>query len=165
MNREARVTEVWFAGAHSNIGGGYQQDGLSDVTMQFSIDWIRALPLTLDIKSALAIDYASLIPSCHSYAICPTSIAIQPNPLCRNHQQDRWLLAHRITLSDRICCVLEQDKIAPTRTPIIHKAVITRTMHIPHYQPRSLSSVRYQVIDNTQQVHAVRDHQNHTLEV
>lgn len=30
-----RVTEVWFSGNHSNVGGGYETDGLSDVTLDF----------------------------------------------------------------------------------------------------------------------------------
>lgn len=31
-----RITQVWFAGAHSNVGGGYAKDGLSYV----ALDWI-----------------------------------------------------------------------------------------------------------------------------
>jgi hypothetical protein len=34
----ARVEQVWFAGAHSNVGGGYPQQGMSLVTL----DWMMA---------------------------------------------------------------------------------------------------------------------------
>ncbi len=33
---EERISQVWFAGVHSNVGGGYPDDGLSFV----SLDWI-----------------------------------------------------------------------------------------------------------------------------
>ena len=35
FNKDKRVTEVWFAGVHSDIGGGYWFDGLSDITLKF----------------------------------------------------------------------------------------------------------------------------------
>ncbi len=33
---KSRVTQVWFAGAHSNVGGGYPQQGMSLV----ALDWM-----------------------------------------------------------------------------------------------------------------------------
>ncbi|QDT07270.1 putative deoxyribonuclease RhsB [Rubripirellula lacrimiformis] len=35
------VTEVWFAGAHSNVGGGYLDRGLSDIALGWMIDRAR----------------------------------------------------------------------------------------------------------------------------
>ena len=34
FNRDPRVTEIWCPGNHSDIGGGYYHDGLSDNTLQ-----------------------------------------------------------------------------------------------------------------------------------
>jgi uncharacterized protein (DUF2235 family) len=34
---EKRVLEVWFAGVHSDIGGGYERRGLSNITLQWMI--------------------------------------------------------------------------------------------------------------------------------
>jgi hypothetical protein len=34
---DAVVEQVWFAGAHSNIGGGYEHSGLSDLTLTWMI--------------------------------------------------------------------------------------------------------------------------------
>jgi hypothetical protein len=34
-NRPERIVEVWFAGDHANIGGGWATDRLSDITMDF----------------------------------------------------------------------------------------------------------------------------------
>ena len=37
-----RISQVWFTGVHSDIGGGYPQDGLSYVTFDWMLD--RAKP-------------------------------------------------------------------------------------------------------------------------
>ena len=44
MNQDERVTEVWFPGAHSDVGGGYNFDGLSDNALRFFLDWFEDLP-------------------------------------------------------------------------------------------------------------------------
>ena len=36
-----RILEVWFLGVHSDIGGGYWFDGLSDVALEFMIQECR----------------------------------------------------------------------------------------------------------------------------
>lgn len=41
MNREDKVTEVWFPGAHSDVGGGFAKRGLSDIALQFIVEQIR----------------------------------------------------------------------------------------------------------------------------
>jgi uncharacterized protein (DUF2235 family) len=33
--RDERISQVWFAGVHSNVGGGYPNDGLSYVSLQW----------------------------------------------------------------------------------------------------------------------------------
>jgi len=38
MNQETRVNEVWFPGVHSDIGGGYDKDGLSDNALSYMLD-------------------------------------------------------------------------------------------------------------------------------
>lgn len=36
------VEQRWFAGVHSNVGGGYKQKGLSDITLRWMLDKLRA---------------------------------------------------------------------------------------------------------------------------
>jgi uncharacterized protein (DUF2235 family) len=45
---EERLSQVWFAGMHSDVGGGYSQDGLSFVTLDWMMD--RALVYGLRLK-------------------------------------------------------------------------------------------------------------------
>jgi len=42
------LEQVWFAGAHSNVGGGYPDAGLSDIALQWMADKAQACGLALD---------------------------------------------------------------------------------------------------------------------
>ncbi len=37
-NKDTRVQQLWFAGVHSDIGGGYSESGLSDIALQWMVD-------------------------------------------------------------------------------------------------------------------------------
>ncbi|MGE0626640.1 MAG: DUF2235 domain-containing protein [Hyphomicrobiaceae bacterium] len=41
-NRPERIVEVWFAGDHANIGGGWAADRLSDITLDFLLSRISS---------------------------------------------------------------------------------------------------------------------------
>jgi uncharacterized protein (DUF2235 family) len=43
-----RLSQVWFTGVHSDVGGGYSQNGLSYVTLEWMMDRARAYDLLLD---------------------------------------------------------------------------------------------------------------------
>jgi uncharacterized protein (DUF2235 family) len=45
---EARISQVWFAGVHSNVGGGYPEDQLSLVTLDWMISQLRPTGVRLD---------------------------------------------------------------------------------------------------------------------
>jgi uncharacterized protein (DUF2235 family) len=37
-NSDQRVRQLWFAGVHSDVGGGYTEKGLSDITLRWMVD-------------------------------------------------------------------------------------------------------------------------------
>ncbi len=37
-NKNERVTQTWFPGVHSDVGGGYDESGLSDIALKWMID-------------------------------------------------------------------------------------------------------------------------------
>ncbi|MFI6368397.1 DUF2235 domain-containing protein [Nocardia sp. NPDC050630] len=43
-----RVKQVWFEGVHSDIGGGYQECGLSDITLRWMVEQAEAVGLVFD---------------------------------------------------------------------------------------------------------------------
>lgn len=54
---DPRVTQVWFAGVHGNVGGGYADVGLSDIALQWMV--LRGLDHGLDFKEQ---DFYKLAP-------------------------------------------------------------------------------------------------------
>jgi uncharacterized protein (DUF2235 family) len=44
---QARITQVWFAGVHSNVGGGYPEDQLSNVSLEWMMQHARQAGLDL----------------------------------------------------------------------------------------------------------------------
>lgn len=45
---DSRVLQVWFAGVHSDVGGGYKKQGLSDIALEWMI--YRAFSHGLEFK-------------------------------------------------------------------------------------------------------------------
>jgi len=133
-----RVTELWFAGAHSDVGGGYRYDGLSDITLHFLLDEFSRRGLGLDVRSPLAIDFNS--DACRKLGLSYDDIAIQPNPLERDHQQERsWLLEWTLTDRDLRVHVEDDNSADPPPLPQVHYTVVERIHGDNDYRPVSLS--------------------------
>jgi len=62
-NKDDRVTQVWFPGVHSDVGGGYNETGLSDGALKWMIDHAQAHGLRFKVSAinALAIDPAGML--------------------------------------------------------------------------------------------------------
>ena len=50
--KKTQVEQVWFAGAHSNVGGGYERAGLADVALDWMMAKIGQDELGLEFKSS-----------------------------------------------------------------------------------------------------------------
>lgn len=55
-NARDNVRQVWFSGCHSDVGGGYPEAGLSDITLQWIAQEIK------DIDAAFPFDLSTLDP-------------------------------------------------------------------------------------------------------
>ena len=75
FNHDERITEIWFAGVHSDIGGSYWFDGLSDITLQFMLDSISNELAIMPVK---AIDYEALSINGAQDSICVDDLNIKP---------------------------------------------------------------------------------------
>lgn len=55
LENNARVNQQWFAGVHSDVGGGYKESDLSDITLKWMIDqaWSRGLRIKASAVRAL----------------------------------------------------------------------------------------------------------------
>ena len=147
---ESRITELWFAGAHSDVGGGYYRDGLSDVTLSYLINWITyqvkmfdLLDPELKMPSEKALQKA--LPLRLKNIIGLDDLQREANALGKNHQQDRWPIVDWLTLEDRVCCVIDKDKLSSKHKPVIHNSITERIAFDKDYRPKSLANVSHNV--------------------
>ena len=70
---DRRLSQVWFIGVHSDVGGGYPQDGLSYVTLDWMFDRAEPYgllfdPLQLQLMRSMVNRYDKLNDSRHGFA-------------------------------------------------------------------------------------------------
>lgn len=51
LTNRPRFLEVWFAGVHSDVGGGYEEIGLSDIALEWMLQESRAHGLLLNLHA------------------------------------------------------------------------------------------------------------------
>ena len=144
MNHEDRVTEIWFPGAHSDIGGGFWRDGLSDIALEFMIGQIRKRT-GLKFIAANKVDFDHL--KHDEYKIDFEDLDIKPNVKSESHQQDRWGPVSLLTLSPRTIRVNIRDERSK-EPAIIHKSVFERIEKVIDYRPKSLKGVQHRIVND-----------------
>lgn len=151
MNHDPdRILELWFAGAHSDVGGGYYRDGLSDLSLSHAMKWLGFMSRTqgmpeIDFHMPSQEEIDSVCPASLKGMIGIDDLQRNPNPLGKNHQQDRWPVIDWLTLYDRICCVNVNDKPSKNEFPIIHHAITERLYRDDDYRPKSLANTKHYV--------------------
>ncbi|MBF0311605.1 MAG: DUF2235 domain-containing protein [Magnetococcales bacterium] len=136
MRADPRVTEVWFAGAHSDIGGGYYRDGLSDITLNFLIDELQRRGLGLQVRKPEEIDYDTA--DMQQVGLQLDDVAIDPNPLDKSHQQK--LIEHRTV------------KVDGDARPLVHESAVQRIHGYVGYRPVALKNVAHCIVNGQCQV-------------
>jgi uncharacterized protein (DUF2235 family) len=105
------LEQVWFAGVHSNIGGGYPSAGLSDLALAWMCDKAKA--------SGLAIGAVSLRPDTHE--------------IPEESRKGFYLLIPRLF---RPINIPDPEK-GPT-FEMLHPSVVEKYQRDPSYRPRNL---------------------------
>ncbi|MCP3876630.1 MAG: DUF2235 domain-containing protein [Desulfobacteraceae bacterium] len=146
MNKDDRVLEVWFPGAHSDVGGGYFYDGLSDTSLRFFLDWFEGLDLGIKFLSSKTIQYEKLVDEDAKYSIGSDDIQVDPDIFGRNHQQDRNIIVALVTLTNRRCCVIQDDKVKEDEKPLIHWSLAQRISGDRNYRPKSLENLKHRIL-------------------
>ncbi|GGN38512.1 MULTISPECIES: T6SS phospholipase effector Tle1-like catalytic domain-containing protein [Marinomonas] len=119
INHDGRALEIWLAGVHSDIGGGYRKDGIGDIVLRLLIDWIEQQTKQHTYQKARL---AKSQPP-HWQPL----LTIEPKHLGKIHYQQRNLNIWRdLTLAPRHCCVLENDQPNHTLSPHWHHSVTQR---------------------------------------
>jgi len=141
FNQDKRVTEVWFAGVHSDIGGSYWFDGLSDITLQFMLDHISEYLTVLAIDN---INYDDLKIQGAQDVICLDDLAVKPLPQGKLHTQVRTKTNASI-LAPRLVRININD-VKSQFIPIIHHTVVERYKDVMDYRPYALRDTNFRVM-------------------
>jgi uncharacterized protein (DUF2235 family) len=119
------VEQVWFTGVHSDVGGGYSDHRLADVTLTWMVDRARRFGLALDLPEGIA-----------------------PDPLGLRHLAMsgvyRWLPRHQRVPADGTTVassVVERqrryrDAPRPFRAVVANPARVTDVEHVVRGSPR-----------------------------
>lgn len=125
MNAQDSVEEVWFPGVHSDVGGGYSESGISDISLRYMMDQAEGLGLRFD----------------------PTEAAkVKPNitDLIHDRVREDWALR----LENREITVKASNQ-SSSHSPKIHQTVFDRIKRLGDHMPPHLERLNgnYVVID------------------
>ena len=164
INRDAeepeRITEIWFPGVHSDIGGGYWHDGLGDVSLQYMIEQCRNwLGNNISIAESGGRVIRELLNSQGDVLslLDVDDILIHPNVTGIAHAHTGGfgkLYAKEI----RKVCVRENDRpLATTKDrPLVHHSVKARFDLVSEYRPAALRGLEFDLLLPTGETQAVR---------
>ncbi len=126
-----RIRQVWFAGVHSDVGGGYADDGLSSIALAWMLDEAKAAGLTfLPAAEAAIRDNANAWGPMHdsrsglavAYRYQPRSInalmGLTPNSPLRDPESGNQPLMTDIIVHDSVIArIRDPDGYAPIVLP------------------------------------------------
>lgn len=147
MNRQDNVHEVWFPGVHSDVGGGYDRDGLSDNALDYMIKTARAFNLNF-------YDSAAQIPpknrSGNDHTGTPVTIAVKdidinPDITQKIHYHDQKWRNLILTTAPRDATVVQDDVPCPIPYKV-HVSVQKRMAAVDGYDPVPLQGELYQIV-------------------
>lgn len=145
MNKEDKVTEVWFPGAHSDVGGGFGRCGLANIALQFMIDQLHARDTGLYILKPEEVDLSKIVVAKGKYAYTLDDIAIRPNHRCKLHVKKRIWPFCLLTLADRHVRVNVADQSSGLK-PTVHHRMVDRAKEDGAYRPGAMIEIGHQVL-------------------
>lgn len=146
MNSEKRVKEIWFSGCHSDIGGGYLYDGLSDVTLDYMINEIQKRNLDLKVLNLNEINFSLF--KTDEFEIKKEDLFIEANYLGKSHKKERVYPFSKATLSNRLVRVNVDDKPSLTKIPLVYYSVKQRVLNMMDYRPEALEDIKHYLEEN-----------------
>ena len=155
INRDAgdpdRITEIWFPGAHSDVGGGYWSDGLSDIALQYMIEQCQACLgghiLIADSRSPGEVRNLLNGQGDALGFLDMDDILMHPNVTCVSRTRPEGL-GKLYDRALRNVCVRENNEALPadTHPPLLHHSVKARFDLVPHYRPASLRGLDFDLL-------------------
>jgi hypothetical protein len=120
-----RVREVWFAGAHSDVGGGYQDTLLSGV----SLNWMLQQLLDVDKEKSIVPKGASVPEDIYGSSHDPEAGGWSPLYHALNRDIAGYLLGR--TKEERLKLWPDPNKFPPIAPIRVHQSVLDRRAAVP----------------------------------
>ena len=149
MNAQDKISEIWFSGVHSDIGGGYLRSGLSDITLEFMKEksLLHGLHF-LDIADIPDKTLRGVDQDGDRITIDREDIESRPDHRAVIHKHsESWRdgILKDMTTAARDLVVMKND-LPSERLPIIHHTVSDRMRDIKEYRPYSLNGEAYHIL-------------------
>ena len=154
MNRELdqpnRITEIWFPGVHSDIGGGYWLDGLSDVSLNYMIKECKnTLQDNIFIGESDSVSISRLLNQQGEILnlLDADDITIHPNVTGMVHHHVTGV-GKLYSKDVRKVCVRENDKPLDLKLcpPLVHHSVKARFDLVGEYRPPALRGIEFDLL-------------------
>ena len=145
-----RITEIWFPGVHSDIGGGYWHDGLADVSLSYMIEECKkALGTDISIADSTSDEIGRLLAEQGEILglLHVDDILIHPNVTGMVHRHTAG--TGKFYPKDvRRVCVRDHDKPLSTSAcrPLVHHSVKARFDLVAEYRPPALRGVEFDLL-------------------
>lgn len=141
-----RTREIWFPGAHADIGGGFWHDGLSDITLEFMTASLQRLCENVTILHPDQVDYLNLKggEGRDAYEVDFADIDIRPSVVGKAHPKDRWGPVAALTLEPRKVRSKTPDGVEVL--PLVHESVKQRVAKVEEYRPKALKGARHHIV-------------------
>ena len=134
-----RVTEIWFPGVHSDVGGGYWNDGLSDVVLEYMIGRCRtALGAALVVGDGASVDR---LRGEGGTEIAVDDLSLEPRFDAPLHADGGSALFPRDTRQVRV----RTKEDADAGLPVLHYATKLRIDGVADYRPPALRDLRFRL--------------------
>ena len=154
MNRDnkkpGRITEIWFPGVHSDIGGGYWHDGLADVSLSYMIEQCReAMKGDLFIERSSRAKIGDLLRGQGEILslLNVDDILIHPNITGMVHHHTTG--TQKLYSKDvRKVCVRDNDiPLKPEECrPLVHHSVKARFDLVAEYRPAAVRGLEFDLL-------------------
>ncbi|WP_128548255.1 DUF2235 domain-containing protein [Larkinella soli] len=131
-----RMEQVWFAGAHSDVGGGYPEDAQGRRLARVPLRWMLKRAVSKGLLLEGTVDLEGTAEPQDHLGDCNRPDKIMPWALMAPWNGPRPIPDSRL-----------KEKNGPIVLPRIHVSVVKRLKNRPDYRPKNFPS-RYQIVDD-----------------
>ena len=145
-----RILEAWFPGVHSDVGGGYWLDGLSDIALAFMMSEcrrtlgadVRIDPGTRKSLQALLRNRGDALPG-----IDVDDLIVHPMVHGALHSHSGFMVKVGKEAPRQVCVrINDHPSSDPSDTPIVHYSVGARFAQVSGYRPNALRGLRFRLL-------------------